>query len=349
MFTLDSAPPPRPEDIRLTQYSHGAGCGCKIAPTILTEITHNNTFPDDKKLIVGHHTNDDAAAYDLGDGRALITTVDFFAPIVDDAFTYGKIAAANALSDVYAMGGRPSIALAVLGWPIEKLPTVLAQRVMAGARAICLEAGVVIAGGHTIDSPEPFFGLSVSGEMPIANIKRNSTAQAGDLLFLTKPIGTGVLTTALKRGLITPEQLFEASASMQQLNSQGEKLGTLPYVHAMTDVTGFGLLGHLQEMCDGANLSATLEYEAIPTFALSKKLSDQFVYADNTMRNWKAYGEKTEGSTSQSMLLLSDPQTNGGLLVSVDPQHKALFKNECPEAVLIGKMTERHTITVSVK
>lgn len=348
MFTLDSSPPPRPEDIRLTQFSHGAGCGCKIAPAVLAEITRHNVFPENDKLLVGHATNDDAAVYDLGQGRALISTVDFFAPIVDDAFTYGQIAAANSLSDVYAMGGKPLMAMAVLGWPTEKLPTVLAQRIMAGAKDICLQAGVIIAGGHTIDSPEPFFGLSVNGEAPIAHIKQNSTAQAGDVLFLTKPLGTGVLATALKRGLLPPDGMNEAIASMTQLNSIGEKMGALPFVHALTDVTGFGLLGHLIEMAEGAHLSASLTYASIPTLGQAKELSRQFIYADNTMRNWKAYGEKTEGTNSESMLLLSDPQTNGGLLAAVHPEEQHRFAALFPEAVAIGHMTNRQEKIVSV-
>ena len=350
MLTLDSKPPQKPEDIRLTQYSRGAGCGCKIAPAVLSEIIHGNevAFAPNEKILVGNETNDDAAVYDLGNGRALISTADFFAPIVDDAFTFGQIAAANSLSDVYAMGGKPTLALALLGWAVEKLPNVLAQQVMAGARSMCEQAGIVIAGGHTIDATEPFFGLSVNGEAPIAHIKRNSTAQAGDFIFLTKPLGTGVLATALKRNLITKEEMQPAIDSMLQLNSIGEKLGALPYVHAMTDITGFGLLGHLLEMCEGAGLSATINYAQVPLLPKAKELTAQLVYADNTLRNWKAYEAKVTGTTSESMFTLCDPQTNGGLLLAVAEDDAEAFVATFNEAILIGKFTEKESAVVEV-
>ena len=355
MLTLESKKPADPNDIKLTQYSHGSGCGCKVAPSVLEEILKS----EEKKqvinplLLVGNDTKDDAAIYDMGNGIGLISTVDFFTPIVDDAFQYGRIAAANALSDIYAMGGKPFMAIAVLGWPVEKLPAFLAQRIIAGAKEICLQAGVSLAGGHTIDSPEPFFGLSVNGNVPIANVKKNSTAQEGDVLFLTKPIGTGVLTTALKRGLVTPEDMIQCISYMSQLNSIGAELGSLNYVHALTDVTGFGLLGHLIEMCEGSSLSAELYYNDIPLMDHVKELSAKFIYADNTMRNWKGYESKVEGISGESLLTLCDPQTSGGLLIAISAERaeelsSLLTSNNLP-VVQIGEMTARQSKTVYLK
>ena len=355
MLTLESKKPADPNDIKLTQYSHGSGCGCKVAPSVLEEILKS----EEKKqvinplLLVGNDTKDDAAIYDMGNGIGLISTVDFFTPIVDDAFQYGRIAAANALSDIYAMGGKPFMAIAVLGWPVEKLPAFLAQRIIAGAKEICLQAGVSLAGGHTIDSPEPFFGLSVNGNVPIANVKKNSTAQEGDVLFLTKPIGTGVLTTALKRGLVTPEDMIQCISYMSQLNSIGAELGSLNYVHALTDVTGFGLLGHLIEMCEVSSLSAELYYNDIPLMDHVKELSAKFIYADNTMRNWKGYESKVEGISGESLLTLCDPQTSGGLLIAISAERaeelsSLLTSNNLP-VVQIGEMTARQSKTVYLK
>ncbi len=355
MLTLESKKPTDPNGIKLTQYSHGSGCGCKVAPSVLDEILRS----DEKKplinplLLVGNDTKDDAAIYDMGNGIGLISTVDFFTPIVDDAFQYGRIAAANALSDVYAMGGKPFMAIAVLGWPVEKLPAALAQKVIAGAKEVCQLAGVSLAGGHTIDSPEPFFGLSVNGNVPIANIKRNSTAQEGDILFLTKPLGTGVLTTALKRGLVTPEEMAQCIGYMSQLNRIGAELGLLDYVHALTDVTGFGLLGHLIEMCEGSGLSAELSYEQIPLMDHVKELSAKFIYADNTMRNWKGYESKIEGISGESLLTLCDPQTSGGLLISVAPEKMSvlstLLLSNNIQIAIIGKMTAKQAKAVYLK
>ena len=247
------------ENIKLTHYSHGAGCGCKIAPHVLEQILSSSFIaPANDKLIVGNSTNDDAAVYDLGNGQGLISTTDFFMPIVDDAFDFGKIASANSISDVYAMGGKPLMAIAILGWPINKLTTELAQKVIEGARTICAEAGIPLAGGHSIDSPEPIFGLAVTGMTELKNLKKNSTAKEGDLLYLTKKIGVGILTTAEKKGLLKEEHKGVAAKQMMQLNTFGQKAGQLNYVNAMTDVTGFGLLGHLIEMAEGAHLSVDL-------------------------------------------------------------------------------------------
>ncbi len=313
-------------EIKLTQFSRGSGCGCKVSPAVLEEIlrdTGENFLS--KNLLVGNETKDDAAVYDLGTGTALISTVDFFTPIVNDAFTYGRIAAANALSDVYAMGGKPFLAIAILGFPTEKIPAAIAQQIIAGGKSICKEAGVSLAGGHTIDSPEPFFGLSVTGIVPIKNLKQNSTAEQGDLLFLTKPIGTGMLATAVKREILCENEIQHAIDFMCSLNTLGEELGKHEFVHALTDVTGFGLLGHLIELCEGTNLSAEINYSKVPLMKGVKDLCAKFVYADNTMRNWKAYEGKVHGIGSESLLTLCDPQTSGGLLVAVNEKSEMEF------------------------
>src|SRR3569833_1078262 len=252
-------------EIKLTQYSHGAGCGCKISPAILDKILHSPiaAIPD-ARLLVGNDKRDDAAVLDLGNGTALISTTDFFMPIVDDAFDFGRIASANAISDVYAMGGKPVLAIAILGWPIDKLPPEVAQKVLEGARAICAEAGITLAGGHSIDCPEPVFGLAVNGMVNIAQLKQNSTATAGCRLYLTKALGVGILSTAQKRGLLKPEDEAIALKSMTTLNKPGERFAAIAGVKALTDVTGFGLLGHLSEMCEGSGVSAVIEFDKVP-------------------------------------------------------------------------------------
>lgn len=333
-------------EIKLTQYSHGSGCGCKVAPAVLDEILqHTGETFKTANLLVGNETKDDAAVYDTGNGTALISTVDFFMPVVDDAFDFGRIAAANALSDVYAMGGTPFMAIAVLGWPVEKIPATIAQQVIKGAKSICTQANVVLAGGHTIDSPEPFFGLSVNGQVAITNLKQNSTAKEGDVLFLTKAIGTGMLNTALKRGLLNSEQIQHAVESMCTLNTFGTELGKHKYVHALTDVTGFALLGHLIEMCEGTGLSAEIEYSKVPLMDGVKDLAAKFVYADNTMRNWKSYESKVAGIGSESLLTLCDPQTSGGLLIAVNEKSiddfVALAKANSITISQVGKFTGR--------
>lgn len=305
--------------IRLTQYSHGAGCGCKIAPNVLEEmLASRKTAPDDDRLLVGNSARDDAAVYDLGDGRGLISTTDFFMPIVDDPHTFGRIAAANALSDVYAMGGTPAVAIAVLGWPIDQLPAAVAGDVIEGGRAACLEAGIALAGGHSIDSPEPIFGLAASGLVDIDHLKRNDTAEAGDVLLLTKPLGVGILTTAEKRGSLRPEDAGRAARQMTQLNAVGGALGRLSGVHAMTDVTGFGLLGHLAEMCEGSGVGAVVDFDAVP---LVTDLDDYLAAGctpGGTARNWESYGHLVGPLDEQHRAILCDPQTSGGLLIAVD-------------------------------
>jgi selenide,water dikinase len=315
------------EPIKLTQYSHGAGCGCKISPTVLDTILHSD-FPKGlfPKLLVGNESKDDAAVYDVGDGTCLVSTTDFFMPIVDDAITYGAIASVNAISDVYAMGGKPLLALAILGWPVNKLPAELAQQVLDGSRSICEKAGIPLAGGHSIDSPEPIFGLAVTGTVKKENLKRNNTATSGCLLYLTKPIGVGIITTAQKRGIAIPEDVEEAVRVMTQLNSIGFEFGKLDYIKAMTDITGFGLLGHLLEVCEGSGLSAEIEYAKIPLINNLQHYTSKMIYPDNTMRNWQGYEKNVEGIGAESLLTLCDPQTSGGLLVCVEEQKSSEFE-----------------------
>ena len=309
------------DEIRLTQFSHGAGCGCKIAPKVLEEILQNNKGISSKRLLVGNDSRDDAAAYDLGNGQALISTTDFFMPIVDDPFHFGRIAAANAISDVYAMGGTPIMALAVLGWPVSKLGSDVAQRVISGGISVCGEAGIPLAGGHSIDSPEPIFGLSVNGLVATEHLKQNNTAKPNDLLFLTKPIGTGIFSTALKRGLLSEEHYTPLIDQLSSLNKVGEQLGKISEVHAMTDVTGFGFLGHLLEMAEGSGLTAEIEYASIPKLPGVEAYLQQRIVPDSTYRNWNSYSEKVGFAKSVNVMeafsLLPDPQTNGGLLISV--------------------------------
>ena len=349
------------QEIRLTQYSHGAGCGCKIAPNILEEILHSNLAgPDDKNLIVGNHSKDDAAVYDLGSGQALISTTDFFMAIGDDPYNFGRIASANAISDVYAMGGRPILAIAILGWPINKLAPEVARRVIEGSRSMCMEAGIPLAGGHSIDAQEPIFGLAVNGLVNVENIKQNNQAKPGDLLFLTKPLGVGILTTAEKKGLISAALKELAAQQMMQLNRVGEVLGTLKGVHAMTDVTGFGLLGHLTEMCEGSGVSAELYFDQIPL--ISEVLPDlikQNTVPGGTGRNLKAYGhhiQVADDLDEKNVLnILADPQTSGGLLIAVDAhainQLSEIFKEFGLENFLqpIGKLIAANSSLIFVK
>jgi selenide,water dikinase len=312
------------EEIRLTQYSKGGGCGCKIAPSVLQQILRTENKYSFANLLVGNESNDDAAVYKLADGTAVISTTDFFLPIVDDAFDFGKIAAANAISDVYAMGGKPLMAIAMLGWPVEKLPADIAQRVLEGGRAVCQEAGIPLAGGHTIDSNDPIFGLAVTGTVAIKNLKQNNTAKEGDVLFLTKPVGVGVLTTALKRGILQQDHYNVLIRQLTQLNSIGEHLGSIKGVHAMTDVTGFGLLGHLIEMAEGSLVSAELYYNSIKKTEGLEDYLKQRTIPDATFRNWNSYSNKVQFEKGVNVMeafnVLPDPQTNGGLLIAVSEE-----------------------------
>jgi selenide,water dikinase len=315
------------KNIKLTQYSHGAGCGCKISPAILDKILHSPiAATPDARLLVGNDKRDDAAVLDLGNGTALISTTDFFMPIVDDPFDFGRIASANAISDVYAMGGKPVLAIAILGWPIDKLPPEVAQQVLEGARAICKEAGITLAGGHSIDCPEPVFGLAVNGIVDIKNLKQNSTAQAGCRLYLTKALGVGILSTAQKKGILIEEDAAVALKSMSTLNAHGELFGKMDGVKAMTDVTGFGLLGHLAEMCEGSGLSAVIEFDKVPVIAGLSGYLAQGCFPGGTQRNWASYGDKVGKLTDEQRYILADPQTSGGLLVAVAEDASAAFE-----------------------
>ncbi len=346
-------------EIKLTQFSRGAGCGCKIAPKLLEEILHTgNNYPSPKNLLVGNGSNDDAAVYDIGNGTAIISTTDFFMPIVDDAFAFGKIASANSISDVYAMGGKPLMAVAILGWPVDTLPATLAQQVLEGARTICTEAGISLAGGHSIDATEPIFGLAVTGTVDVAHLKKNNTAAEGDLLFITKPIGTGILSTAQKRGLISDEHAALMIQQMCLLNTIGEKLGKVAAVSAMTDITGFGLLGHVMEMAEGSNVSAELYYNKIHAIDGARDYLQQRIVPDATYRNWNSYSSRVAFSKGVNVMeafnLLPDPQTNGGILCSVHPsaldEIKNIFKENNLEHFMepIGKMTARQEKVITV-
>lgn len=316
---------PENEPIRLTQYSHGAGCGCKISPKVLESILASDDDFHDPNLIVGNSTKDDAAVYDVGQGQALISTTDFFMPIVDDPFDFGQIASVNALSDVYAMGGKPTMAVAILGWPVDKIPVEAAQQVIAGAKAACRKANIPLAGGHSIDAPEPIFGLAVTGQVLIEHIKRNDQATAGCKLFLTKPLGVGILTTAQKKGIVTEADFQIARASMLQLNYAGIQFGRLSYVKAITDVTGFGLLGHLTEVCEASQVSAVINYDKVPRFNSIDQYIAQGSVPGGTQRNWDSYGSKISPIGETQKALLCDPQTSGGLLVAVEQEYEASF------------------------
>lgn len=313
--------------IKLTGYSHGAGCGCKISPAVLDKILHRaGKTATDPKLLVGNDKRDDAAVYDLGDGRALISTTDFFMPIVDDPFDFGRIASVNAISDVYAMGGRPLLAIAILGWPVDKLPPECARQVLEGARAVCAEAEIPLAGGHSIDCPEPVFGLAVNGIVPVAHLKQNSTATTGCRLYLTKPLGVGILSTAGKRGILRDEDAAAALKSMTTLNRLGETFGQTAGVMAMTDVTGFGLLGHLAEMCEGSGLSAVVEFGKVPVIPGLARYIGEGCIPGGTNRNWASYGQKIGRWSDEQRIILSDPQTSGGLLVAVAEESASAFE-----------------------
>ncbi|MGZ3849893.1 MAG: selenide, water dikinase SelD [Flavisolibacter sp.] len=348
------------EPVKLTQYSKGGGCGCKIAPSVLQQILQTPaplaSFQD---LLVGNESSDDAAVYRISEETALVSTTDFFLPIVDDPFDFGRIAAANAISDVYAMGGQPLVAIAILGWPVEKLSPELAQKVLEGGRAVCAQAGIPLAGGHTIDSSDPVFGLAVTGTVTLKCLKQNNRARKGDLLFLTKPLGLGLLSTALKRGVLQPAHYAEMIHQMTTLNKIGGELGKLPGVHAMTDVTGFGLLGHLIEMAAGSGLGAELDYAAIKKIAGTDEYLQQRTIPDATFRNWNSYSQQVGFEKGVNVMeafnLLPDPQTNGGILFAVEEASLREVKRILGAAGLtsfaepIGSMVEKGEKTVLVK
>lgn len=321
-----------PENVCLTQYSHGAGCGCKISPKVLRKIlSHTQTEVLDKKLLVGNSTLDDAAVYDIGNDQVLISTTDFFMPIVDNPLDFGGIASVNAISDVYAMGGRPLMAIAILVWPVNVLSEEIAGQVLEGAKRACAEAGIAIAGGHSIDGPEPIFGLAVTGIADKDQIKKNSSAKAGCELFLTKPLGVGILTTAQKKGLLKDADLDKARQSMLTLNKIGQELGQLKGVTGLTDVTGFGLLGHLAELAEGSELTARIDADKVPLIDGLDFYIENECFPGGTFRNYESYGHKVSPITEAQKQVLCDPQTSGGLLVAVEPSGKKEFLKVCSD------------------
>nr|WP_232830208.1 selenide, water dikinase SelD [Lewinella sp. IMCC34191] len=339
--------------IKLTEFSHGAGCGCKIAPAVLDQILAQTApgtpFP---RLLVGNAERDDAAVHDLGDGTAAISTTDFFMPIVDDPLTFGRIAATNAISDVYAMGGTPLMAIAILGWPVDKLPPEVAGQVVEGGRQACADAGIPLAGGHSIDSPEPIFGLAVTGRVAIDRLKKNGGARVGDLLYLTKPLGVGILSTAQKQKKLREQDALLATEQMTRLNSVGPALAALEAVHAMTDVTGFGLLGHLSEMCAASETLGHVEMDRVPLIdatVLDHYLAEGCI-PGGTKRNFASYGSRISLQSDRQRNLLADPQTSGGLLAAVDPAGADAFEAICGEHGLqvspLGRMEARQDGTL---
>lgn len=342
------------EKILLTQYARSSGCGCKIGPAVLDEILQNHrNSAEIPQMLIGNEKNDDASVWDLGDGSVLLSTTDFFMPLVDDAFDFGAVASTNALSDIYAMGGEPLFALAILGWPIDVLPASEAARVLDGARSMCEKAGIPITGGHTIDSKEPFFGLAVTGRCAANQIRRNVGAQAGDLIYLTKPLGTGMVSTLARRGQANPEFVAELITQMTTLNKVGTSLGKLPSVHAMTDVTGFGLLGHLTEMLKDSNLTAQLRFNDIPRLAGVETCLKSFVFPDMTTRTYNWIKDDVSELSGDQLLLLCDPQTSGGLLIAVASADKvaieAVLTNSGCEAKCIGYFEEFSGKAIFVK
>jgi selenide, water dikinase len=334
-----------PEKIRLTEFSHGGGCGCKIAPAVLTEILSQSEIRGlPKDLLVGTETSDDAAVYRLNDSQALVATTDFFTPIVDDPYDFGRIAATNAISDVYAMGGRPIFALALVGMPLEKLPVATIRAILKGGESVCAEVGIPIAGGHSIDTLEPIYGLVALGLVHPDKVKKNSSARPGDALILGKPLGIGILSAALKKGKLSEAGYAEMLKWTTRLNTPGQALADMPAVHALTDVTGFGLAGHLLEICRGSRLAAEVSFDALPLIAEAVQWVRQGVATGASERNWKGYGPEVHlpsGFADWKRKLLTDPQTSGGLLVACAPhavdQVLAVFDGE---ARRIGTLRE---------
>ena len=341
------------KDIKLTQYSHGAGCGCKISPKLLDSILKSSRetieYPE---LLVGNSSKDDAAAFDLGNGTSVLSTTDFFMPIVDDPFTFGRIAATNAISDIYAMGGKPLMAISIFGWPINKLDGDVAREVIDGGRAVCEEAGIPLAGGHSIDSPEPIFGLAVTGIVENEHLKQNNTAETDCELFLTKPLGIGILTTAQKQGKIAQGDIDVAIEAMCTLNKIGAEISKLEGVTAITDVTGFGLLGHLSEICEGSDISAVVESDKVPTLKNVKKYLEMGCVPGGTRRNFESYGDKISPMNPEQQDILCDAQTSGGLLCAVRKdaveEFLAITKNAGLDLSPIGKTVPSSKYVVEV-
>lgn len=336
------------QKIRMTRYSSGSGCGCKLSPSTLeTILTDALCGPDQERLIIGNSSGDDAAVYDLQDGNYLIFTTDFFTPVVDDAFDFGYIAAVNAINDVYAMGGKPMLALGILAWPIDRLTAEQARPVIQGARKACEDANIPLAGGHSIENPEPVFGLAVNGTVPKAQLKTNTGARPGDLIFLTKALGTGLLATGEKKGLLLEKDLGVAAREMKKFNSIGFELSRVSGVHAMTDVTGFGLLGHLLEICEQSGIGASIDFSTIPLLTDLSYYVQAGCIAGGLRRNRESYGHKITRLNEPVSSILYDPQTSGGLLVAVSPEdsHRVrdLFSQNGLDAFTtpIGEITEQ--------
>ena len=341
------------EPIRLTQYSHGAGCGCKISPQVLEVILAGSGAQNlDPRLWVGNASRDDAAVYAIDEERGVVSTTDFFMPIVDDPFDFGRIAATNAISDIYALGGDPLMAIAILGWPVNVLAPEIAREVIRGGRSVCDEAGIPLAGGHSIDAPEPIFGLAVTGLVEKRHMKRNDTATAGCLLYLTKPLGIGILTTAEKKGKLRNADIGLARDWMCTLNKPGSRFGKLDGVTAMTDVTGFGLLGHLVEMADGSQLTALIEYDRVPRLPGVEYYLEQGCIPGGTLRNYDSYASKLGRLQALHKNVLCDPQTSGGLLIAVTPEGNDTFLETAAQMGLnlapIGELVERQSHAVEV-
>jgi selenide,water dikinase len=331
--------------IKLTEFSHGAGCGCKIAPGLLEDILKGEISSGlHPQLLVGHDKKDDAAVFDLGNGTSVISTTDFFMPIVDDPFKFGQIAATNAISDIYAMGGNPLMAISIFGWPINKLGPEVARQVIDGGRYTCEQAGIPLAGGHSIDAPEPIFGLAVTGTIDNRYLKRNDQAQAGCKLYLTKPLGIGILTTAQKKKCLKPEHQQLAIDTMCVLNKIGSEFAKLAEVTAMTDVTGFGLLGHLTELCEASNVNAEIDYHAVPKVAELESYIELGCSPGGAQRNYDSYGHKLGSMNIIQQQILCDPQTSGGLLIAVLPGGEQQFLQVAKRHDLmltsIGQLTE---------
>ena len=339
--------------VKLTEYSHGQGCGCKISPKVLDVILESSlTEFNDPKLLVGNASRDDAAVYDLGNGEGIISTTDFFMPIVDDPFTFGRIAATNAISDIYAMGGTPLMAIAIFGWPIDKLAPEIGRQVIEGGRSVCADAGISLAGGHSIDAPEPIFGLAVTGKVAIKHLKENSKAQVGDKIYLTKPLGIGILTTAQKQKKITKEDESRAIDTMCKLNDIGAKLSKINGINAITDVTGFGLGGHLVEVCQGSKVSAIIDYQKVPTLPNIQHYLANGCSPGGAQRNFDSYGHHLSQMSDQVQSIICDPQTSGGLLVMVNDEAQEEFQNTMNAAGFkleaIGKIIAHNQTTVKI-
>ena len=312
--------------VRLTQYSHGAGCGCKISPKVLSEILERVPAQvRDPRLLVGYDSRDDAAVYQIDENQAVVSTTDFFMPIVDDPFDFGGIASVNAMSDIYAMGAKPVVAIAILGWPLDKLDASIASDVLSGAREACSRAGIPLAGGHSIDAPEPIFGLAVTGIVHPSRLRSNDLARAGDELYLTKPLGVGILTTAQKKGVLADEDFRTVRDLMLQLNDLGSELAGVDAVSSITDVTGFGLLGHLSQMCEASGVCAEIELAKVPQVDALPRYVAQKTFPGGTARNFESYGHKISPLTEDAKHVLCDPQTSGGLIVAVAPEGREEF------------------------